>query len=168
MRLAVLVAAVALTGCGYHVGGQGSLLPKDVRTIAVLPWNNATTQYKLPALMSAAISRELISRTRYNVVADPAKADATVSGNVVNIFNNATIYDPVSGRSTGAQMMVQVQVQVVDKNGKVLFTRPNLEFRDRYELAVDSRQYIDESQATLERISRDLARTVVSAILESF
>ena len=168
MRLAVTLAALLLTGCGYRVGSQGSLLPKDVRTIAVLPWGNATTQYKLPAYMSQAISRELISRTRYNVVADPGKADATVSGSVVNIFNSVTIYDPVSGRSTGAQMMVQVQVQVVDKTGKVLFTRPNLEFRDRYELAVESRQYIDESQATLERISRAMARSVVSAILEAF
>jgi hypothetical protein len=168
LRLVVALAALLATGCGYHVGGQGNLLPKDVRTIAVVPWGNGTTQYKLPAYMSQAISREIISRTRYNVVADPGKADATVSGSVVNIFNNATIYDPVSGRSTGAQMIVQVQVQVVDKAGKVLFTRPNLEFRDRYELAVDSRQYIDESQATLERISRDMARTVVSAILESF
>jgi outer membrane lipopolysaccharide assembly protein LptE/RlpB len=168
VRLVVVVAALVATGCGYHVGSQGNLLPQDVRTIAVVPWGNGTTQYKLPAYMSQAISREIISRTRYNVVADPGKADATVSGSVVNIFNSATIYDPVSGRSTGAQMIVQVQVQVVDKSGKVLFTRPNLEFRDRYELAVDSRQYIDESQATLERISRDMARTVVSAILESF
>lgn len=166
--LCSLFAIIALTGCGYHTGGQGNLLPKDLRTIAILPWNNATTQYKLPAYMSEAISREIISRTRYNVVADPAKADATISGSVVNMFNSATIYDPVSGRSTGARIMVQVQVKLVDKNGKVLFVRPNLEFRDRYELAVDTRQYIDESQATLERISRDMARTVVSAILESF
>ncbi|MCU1326825.1 MAG: hypothetical protein JWN34_2195 [Bryobacterales bacterium] len=168
MRLLVLMAALALSGCGYHVGSQGNLLPKDLRTIAVLPWGNGTTQYKLPAYMSEAISREILSRTRYNVVADPAKADATISGGVVNVFNSATIYDPVSGRSTGAQLMVQVQVKLVDKAGKVLFSRPNLEFRDRYEMAVDPRQYIDESQATLERISRDMARTVVSAILESF
>lgn len=166
--LSLLIAALALTSCGYHAGPQGNLLPKDLRTIAVLPWGNATTQYKLPAYMSEAISREIISRTRYNVVADPAKADATIHGSVVNMFSSATVYDPVSGRGTGAQILVQVQVRLVDKEGKVLFNRPNLEFRDRYEIAVDPRQYLDESQSTLDRISRDMARTVVSAILESF
>ena len=168
MKSLALVLAIGLMGCGYHTGGQGSLLPKDLKTIAVLPWNNATTQYKLPSYMAEAISREIISRTRYNVVADPTKADATLTGSVVNTFTNTTIYDPVSGRSTGAQIIVQVQVRLVDKTGKTLFSRPNLEFRDRYELAVDPKKYIDESQATLERISRDTARTVVSAILESF
>ena len=168
MRLLVCLAVFVLTGCGYHVGSQGNLLPKDLRTIAVVPWTNTTSQYKLPSYMAEAISREIISRTRYNVVADPAKADATLSGSIVNTFTNATIYDPVSGRSTGAQIIVQIQVRLVDKTGKVLFSRPNLEFRDRYELAVDPKKYIDESQATLDRLSHDAARTVVSAILESF
>jgi outer membrane lipopolysaccharide assembly protein LptE/RlpB len=166
--LALVLCAASLAGCGYHVGAQGDMLPKDLRTIAILPWGNGTTQYKLSGYMSQAVSREFLSRTRYNVVADPAKADATLSGSIVNTFTSATIYDPASGRGTGAQITVVLQVRLVGKDGKVLFNRPNLEFRDRYELAIDPRQYIDESQATLERISRDVARTVVSSILENF
>ncbi len=165
---ALLALSLLLTSCGYHVGSQGNLLPKDLRTIAVVPWGNATSQYKLSTFMAEAISRELISRTRYNVVSDPNTADATLSGGIANMFTSASVYDPVSGRGTGAQIMVQVQVKLMGKDGKVLFFRPNLEFRDRYEIAVDPRQYIDESQATLERISKDMARTVVSSILESF
>ena len=165
---ALLALSLLLTGCGYHVGSQGNLLPKDLRTIAVVPWGNATSQYKLSTYMAEAISRELISRTRYNVVSDPNTADATLSGAIANMFTSASVYDPVSGRGTGAQIMVQVQVKLLGKDGKVLFFRPNLEFRDRYEIAVDPRQYVDESQATLERISKDMARTVVSSILESF
>ncbi len=169
MRLAlVAMAAFCLAGCGYHVGGQGNLLPKDLKTIAVVPWNNATSQYKLSSYMAEAISREIISRTNYRVVADPAQADATISGGIANMFTSASVYDPVSGRGTGAQVMVQVQVRLVAKDGKVLFFRPNLEFRGRYEIAVDPKQYIDESQSTLDRISKDMARTVVSSILEMF
>lgn len=165
---ALLAVSLMLTSCGYQVGSQGNLLPKDLRTIAVVPWGNATSQYKLSTFMAEAISRELISRTRYSVVSDPKTADATISGSIANMFTSASVYDPVSGRGTGAQIMVQVQIRLIGKDGKVLFFRPNLEFRDRYEIAVDPRQYIDESQATMERISKDMARTVVSAILESF
>ena len=56
----------------------------------------------------------------------------------------------------------------MDKNGKILFQRPNVEFRERYEISVDPKQYFDESQAALLRLSRDVARTVVSSIIENF
>src|SRR5260221_6962460 len=125
MKLSGAVLALTLlTGCGYHVAGNANLLPKDIRTIAVTPWNNASTQYKLSGFVSEAVSREMLSRTRYNVVADPGKADATLSGSIVNIFSNATVSDPATGRGTGAQVIVQVQVRLVAKDGKVLFERP--------------------------------------------
>jgi hypothetical protein len=163
-----LVTALSLGACGYHVGGQANLLPKEIHTIAIPQWGNVSTQYKLAGYLSGSVSRELISRTRYNVVADPAKADATLYGSIANVFSNVTVVDPLTSRGTGAQIVVQIQVRLVAKDGKVLFTRPNLEFRDRYEISLTPGQYLDESQATLERLSRDVARSVVSAILENF
>ena len=43
-----------------------------------------------------------------------------------------------------------------------------MEFRNRYEIGSDQVNYFDESEPALERLSRDVARTVVSAILEAF
>ena len=168
LRLFPILAAALLSACGYHVGGTGDLLPKDIHTIAVTPWNNASTQYKISGYVSEAVSRELIARTRYNVVADPGKADAVLSGSIVNIFSNATVSDPATGRGTGAQVIVQVQARLTAKDGKVLFDRPNIEFRERYEISTDPKQYLDESQAALQRLSQDVARTLISAILENF
>jgi hypothetical protein len=50
----------------------------------------------------------------------------------------------------------------------VLFNRPHLEFRQRYEISVNQVQYFEESEPALERLSRDVARTVVSTVLEAF
>jgi outer membrane lipopolysaccharide assembly protein LptE/RlpB len=160
--------AIVLAGCGYHVGPQGNLLPATIHTIAIPQFGNNTVQYKISSYMSEAVTREFITNTRYAVVADPAQADATLYGSIVNYSSNATISDPSTGRGSGAQLIVQVQIRLVAKDGKVIFTRPNLSFLDRYEISVIPGQYIDESQATLVRVSRDLARTVVSAVLESF
>ena len=168
MRPILLALALLTAGCGYHTTGSANLLPKNIRTIALVPWGNATTQYKLSSYMVEALSRELIARTGYTVIADPAQADATIYGSIVNIFQNATIYDPISGRGTGAQIIAQVQLRMIGKDGKVLFNRPNMEFRDRYEISVDPKQYLDESQATMSRLSKDVARTAVSAILSDF
>lgn len=160
--------ALACAGCGYHVAGKTSLLPSGIQTIAVVPWGNVSMQYKLSDYLAEAVSREMITRTRYKIVADPSQADAVLSGSVVNLFSNATIADPSTTRSTGAQLIVQVSVRLTDKSGKVLFDRPNVEFRERYEISVDPKQYFDESGAALQRLSRDVARTVVSAVLENF
>jgi outer membrane lipopolysaccharide assembly protein LptE/RlpB len=166
----VLFALLTLTlaSCGYHVGPQGSVLPKEIHTIAIPQFKNNTVQYKISSYMSEAISREFTSRTRYAVVADPAQADATLYGIIVNYFSNATVSDPTTGRGTGAQITVQIQIKLVAKDGKVIFQRPNYQYLDRYEIAINPGQYIDESQATFLRLSRDIARDVVSAVLENF
>jgi outer membrane lipopolysaccharide assembly protein LptE/RlpB len=168
-HLAVIAAlALSLTGCGYHVAGTANLLPEDIRTIAVVPFGNVTMQYKLSDYLAESVSRELITRTKYKVIADPAKADAVLSGAVANLFSSAIVSDPVTARSTGVQMVVMVQARLVDKTGKVLFERPNIQFNERYEISVDPKQYFDESGAALQRLSRDVAKTIVSAVIENF
>lgn len=166
-RLALALPALVLAGCGYHVAGTANVLPDEIHTIAVMPWVNVSTQYKLSDYISEAVTRELITRTRYKVIADPAKADAVLSGAVANMFSGATVSDPIKG-ATGAQLVVLLQVKLVDRNGKVLFDRPNIEFRQMYEISVDPRQYFDESQVAAQRLSTDVGRTVVAAILNAF
>jgi hypothetical protein len=171
LRCAFLLASSALLyfSCGYHVAGRADLLPKRINTIAVPAFANVTTRYRLADRLSADITREFISRTRYNIVADPNQADAVLTGAVVNFFGYPTILDPATGRATGVQAIVILQINLVDrKDGAVLFSRPNMEVRERYEISVDPNAYFDESGAAMDRLSRDVARTVVSAILENF
>jgi hypothetical protein len=159
---------VVISGCGYHVGGHANLLPKTIKTVAIPAFGNATAQPKLPVLLTADITREFISRTRYNVVHDASQADAVLTGAVINIYNSPIVYDPVKGL-TGVQISVILQLTLTDRNtGAVLFTRPGAEFRERYEIATDPQQYFDESDTALARLSRDVARSVVTAILENF
>ena len=61
--------------CGYHVSGTADVLPKNVKTIAIPAFGNITTRYKLSDVLSAAVTREFISRTRYQVVTDVNSAD---------------------------------------------------------------------------------------------
>lgn len=166
--LPLLLAAIALTGCGYHVGGQATLLPKDVRTIAVAPWGNVSIQYSLSNYLAAAVSKEFISRTRYRVITDVTKADVVLYGTVANLTKGGTIYDNTVGRTTAGQVTVQVQYRLLDHSGKVLIDKPNVDFHERYEIAVNAGQYFDESESAMQRLSSDVARDIVSAILEQF
>ena len=158
-----------LTSCGYHVGGKADLVPKRIHTIAIPAFGNATNNYKLSERVTTAVAREFLSRSRYRIVADTEQADAVLTGAVVNLLSYSTVFDPATNRASGAQIIVILQVTLTDRsNGAVLFSRPNFEFRERYEISVDAKTYFEESDAALERLSRDVARSVVSAVLEGF
>ncbi len=163
---ACLVLAILLVSCGYHVSGHSDLLPATIRTIAIPAFSNATTRYKLTDRLSEAIAREMIARTNYHIVADPNKADAILRGTVLNYISGATI---VVQNATAVDIHVYLQVSLTERaTGKVLFNRPAMEVRDRYEVSVDPAQYFEESEPALERVSRFVAQQVVTSILSNF
>jgi hypothetical protein len=161
--------AIALAGCGYHVAGHADLVPTTVKTIAIPNFTNVTTRYKLTDWLPEAISREFISRTKYRVVKDANNADAVLRGGVINYISYPTIFDPTTGRASGVQIHVVMQVSLVERaTGKVIFNRPNFEVRERYQISVTPGVYFEESDAALKRVSEQVARQVVTAILENF
>jgi hypothetical protein len=165
----VLFLALISSGCGYHVVGHTNVLPKTIKVIAVPEFGNGTPQYRFPVLITADVTRELISRTKYTVIADPSLADATLIGAVTNVSAYPIIFDPASNRATAVQVIVQMQITLTDRHsGKVLFSRNGYEYRERYEVALDPQQYFDENSTAAQRLSKDVARSVVSAILENF
>ena len=168
---ACLAAVLAtFTACGYHVAGQANLVPKTVHTIAVPPFANATVRYRLSDLLPEDLSRELISRTHYQVVTDPTQADAVLRGSVINYVAYPTLIDQTTGRTSGLQVTVRLDVSLVERStGKVIFSRPSFDVRERYELSITNNpQYFDESSTAVQRLSKDVSRDLISAILENF
>jgi hypothetical protein len=167
LALGLLLAGLA--GCGYQVGGKGDLLPQTLHTIACPAFTNATTKYKLTGLLPQEIGRELTARTRYRVVSDPKTADAVLEGVIVGYYSAPTVYDPATGRSSGVMVSVWLTLTLRERaTKKVLWSRVRMEFRERYEITADQRSYIDESDASLARLSRSAAQQVVSSILEAW
>lgn len=168
-RCLLLAGVFTLTGCGYHIAGHADALPPAVQTIAIPAFGNLTNRYRLSERIPGAVAREFISRTRYRVVGDPKDADAVLTGAVSNYMSFPNVTDPTTGRAFGIQISVIMQLTLTEqKTGKVLFTRPSLEFRQRYEIAADQSAYFEESDVALDRLSRDVARWLVSSVLEAF
>lgn len=168
-RRSLFALTAILPGCGYHVGGKSDLLPKSIQTIAIPAFKNLAARYKFADRLTGAITREFIARTRYQVITDAAQADAVLTGTILSFTSFPTIFDPATGRAAGVQIQANIQLTLVERaTGKILFTRPNYDFRERYEVSVDQAQYFEESDQALDRLSRDVARTVLSSILEAF
>jgi outer membrane lipopolysaccharide assembly protein LptE/RlpB len=163
----LVVLLASLTACGYHVSGHGDLMPKTIKTIAIPAFSNVTTRYKLARTLPTDIGRELLARTKYRVVADPNEADAVLTGTVHNFAAYPTI--SANGRATVVEAIVTLNLTLTNRaTGAVLFNRTGAEFRERYEISIQPEAYFDESGTAMLRLSKAVARSVVSAILEKF
>lgn len=158
-----------LAGCGYRVAGRGDRLPPDIKTIAVPIFVNATNKFHIEQDLAAAVTRELIERTKFRVTHDPGGADAVLKGTVKDVSSGAVTFDLATGRATTLQVQVIADVALVDlRTKKVLFADPNYTFREQYQISQTTAGLFEEEQPALARLSRDLARTLVTEILENF
>ena len=170
-RVPILIAlTLATAACGYHLGGQGDLIPKDVKAIAIPEFSNGSVQYQVASLLTADVVREFHSRTHYTITTHPEQADAVLTGGVVrlDVLGGITT-DPVTNRTTSSQLVLNVQFTLTDrKTGKVIYTRTGYEFRERYEISTNLPTYFDESSPALKRVTQQAAEGIVTSILEAF
>lgn len=155
-------------GCGYHVAGKASRLPQNVHTLAVPTFQNRSQTYRIEAKLTAAVVRELNTRTQYRVVSDPADADAVMRGSVLGTEIAPLTYDSRTGRASAFVITIRMSVTLTAKDGEVLFRNPNYLFRDEYQSSEQVSSFFEEQDPAFDRLSNDFARTLVSNVLEAF
>jgi len=169
MKWLTLIAALALSGCGYHTAGKVSTLPTQIHVLAVPTFVNQTHAYRIEQQLTASVVRELTTRTQYKVVNHTdSDADATLRADVTQTSAAPLTYDSTTGRATSSLVTVTMNVSLTDKKGKVLFSNPNYTFREEYEIAQQASSFFNEESPALERLSQDVARSLVSNVLEGF
>ena len=163
VRKCVVVLCLFLSGCGYRLanknfnGGQG-------RTIAIPTFTNRTTTYRIEQRLTEAVRQEFVRRTRYKVVAGDA-GDLVISGEVLSYVAVPVIFNQ-QGRGSAYSMLVDLKVRVTEtKTGKVLFQNDRFTFRDVFELAQNSADFVPEDTPALERLSRRFASSLVGTVI---
>lgn len=169
-RFGLLIALLLfLSGCGYHEGGRGAMIPPDVKTIAVPLFKNQTPQFKVEQQLTGAVTQELMERTQYRLTQNPAGADAVLHGTVKQIRQGVATFNPQTGSASAIQVEVVVAVEMTDVHSKkVIFSNPDYVFRQQYQVSSNATTLIEEDPAALNRLSQDFARSLVTDILENF
>ena len=165
----VLLAILLFSACGYHTAGKASTLPTEIKVLAVPTFVNHTHSYRVEQLLTSAVIRELTTRTQYKIVNQTTDdADATLRADVTQTVAAPLTYDSQTGRATSSLVTVTMQVSLVDKKGTVLFSNPNYTFREQYEISREVSSFFNEESPALDRLSREMARSLVSNILEGY
>ena len=157
-----------LVSCGYHAGGNSSLLPPDIKVLAVPSFRNQTHTYHVETGLTSAVVQEFNTRTRYRVVQSGTDADAILLGTIISAQVAPVAYDSVSGRAATGLVTIVIKVTLTARDGRVLYSNPNYVFRDQYQISNELASFFEEQGPALERLDRDFSRTLVSNILEAF
>jgi len=165
----------AAAGCGYHVAGTTSALPKNIHTIAVPALENKTTSYRIEQRLTAATIHEFVIKTPYHIVSDPENGDAILRGKVLTVeavpllYSSTTVENPTTSRATTMLVTVKCEVTLEDRaTGKILYHSDNFLFRNEYEISTDVTSFFEEQDPALDRLAKDFATRLVAAITENY
>lgn len=130
--LAVLAVlwAVLLAGCGYAVNQSGQM-PGNVKSIYVNVFENLTSEAGLETMIATSIVSQISRFDAGQVTASIEQADAVVKGSI-----RATASQSIArhGINVAAERLavLYVDVQLVDKDGMVLWQVRNLSDSEPY------------------------------------
>lgn len=174
LAAAAMVISLSAAGCGYALAGRGSFLPDYIRVVGIPQLENRSTLIRGEQVLTEKIRTEFIGRRRYTIRPDAAGADAVLTGAITGIAVQPVGFTEQQLASRYL-FTLTMSVQFTDaRTNEVLWSNDALTFREEYELvtrgnvAIQGETFLDQEASAFERISTDIARTVVTAILEAF
>jgi hypothetical protein len=170
-----LVAAFAISGCGYT---SKSLLPDNIKTIHIQNFTNGIdpareisdrrNSYSYRPGLESEISRAVIDafiKDRHIEVTREEGADITLSGTLVDFRQYPLSYQ---GRDSIEEfrMEIYIDVEVFDNNSKqLLWKEKNFMGQSNYIVAGPNRKTLGEAQRSA---VRDIADRIVERTLEKW
>lgn len=171
--LLALLSVLTASGCGYSLAGRGSFLPADIGSVGIPLLVNRSTFFDVEQVLTEKIRSEFIGRGKYRVLPE-ATGDTVLSGEIVGISVQPVGFTDQQLASR-YQFQLTLKVSFTDmRTAEVLWSNDSLTFREEYELAtrsniaIEGSAFLDQERNAFDRIATDIARTVVTAILEAF
>ena len=172
--VALCACVAAASGCGYALAGRGSFLPATIRTVGIPKLENRSTFFQVEDILTDKIRAEFIGRGKYTVTSEEAGADALLTGEVLAI---SVIPVGINEQQLASRYLftVALKMEFTDAHTQdVIWSNDSLVFRGEYDLqtrgnvAISGETFLDQERSSVDRIATDVARSVVTAILEAF
>lgn len=170
---AVIASGLGLPACGYSLAGRGSFLPASIKIIGVPMFVNNTPIFEVEKRITERVRSEFIGRGKYKVESTANAVDAVLLGEISTITVTPAAFTE-ERQASRYVITVTSKIEFRDvKADKVLWTNPYLQFREDYELSntenvTDPAAFLGQDVNALDRLATELARSIVSAILEAF
>jgi hypothetical protein len=162
--LAVAVAIVGLSGCGYSFHGT---LPRHIRTIAVPMFENRTLQPNVDSIITRAIVQAFATNGRLQVVRR-ADADAVLEGQVMAYSVGPIAFDQTLN-IVQYRLGVTLNLTMRDlRRNTVLFQQAGVSEQADFRVVGAVSTTIDLEETALSTAAGVIARNVVSYVIDRF
>jgi outer membrane lipopolysaccharide assembly protein LptE/RlpB len=170
--IALVLAVLVQSGCGYSLAGRGSFLPEYIKRIGVPLFTNQTPVFELDRQLTERVRGEFIGRGKYTITTESTGADAVLTGVITSVTLAPNALNSAQ-QATRYVLTLTVSAEFKDLHAnKVLWSNPSMQYREEFSLdptnALDPSTFLGQDLTARERIANELARTLVSAILEAF
>jgi hypothetical protein len=169
-----LVSACMVSACGYALAGRGSFLPDYIRVVGIPPFENRSSFSQVEQILTDKVRTEFIGRGKYQVIPETTGSDALLAGEVLAIAVQPVGFNEQQLASRYL-LTWTLKVSFTDaRTNEVLWSNDALTVRGEYELstrgntAIEGASFVDQERSSVDRIASDVARSVVTSILEAF
>ena len=173
LKIALIIAVLLLPCCGYRVRSAVGQLPGGAESIGIPTFRNLTNEPEIEQMLTRALLREFTARTRGRVDSSDSNADLLLLGEVKNV--NAvpvTFGTQNSGEltfSSAFQITVHIGAKLVRRSDSaVVWENEDFVFRERYLMNSDVRDFFDEDNPALERLSRNFAAALAGVVFSYY
>jgi len=175
MKRILHVAALAflISGCGYALAGRTSSLPVHIKRIGIPAFENQSSTSELDRLVTEAVRAEFGSHRQYQIVPEATGVDAVLKGTIKTVRTNNVGFTNVQ-QASRVQIEVLVGAEFKDlRDNKVLWSNQSFRNSTDYDLTSstgtnDLASIFTQDRNALLRISTDLAKSLVTQILDNF
>jgi len=154
-----------LFSCGYHLVGTGGL-PEGITVLAIPTFEKGDNVVVLDQRITEAVRAEIARRTRVKVVSEKEGSNAILLGTISN-YSVFPISYGADGKANKYRVSIVAKVFIKDKDGKEIFKMEGYRFEKEYSRASSENLFLNEENIAFDLLSRDFARDLVGAILES-
>ena len=170
--VALVLALLVHAGCGYSLAGRGSFLPPYIKRIGIPIFTNNTPVFDLDRQLTERVRSEFIGRGKYVITTESTGVDALLTGVITSVTLTPVAFN-TSNQATRYALTLSVSAEFKDmRASKVLWTNPSMQYREEFSLdprtAADTTTFLAQDANARERMALELARALVSAILEAF
>ena len=124
-----------LTACGVRYGFSEGAFPSNIRTMAILPFDNQTATPEVQNELFESMRHELQKRLGVRDAAQE-KADALVRGTIVSYDVDVPVAfsaDPRQAVSARRRLQITIDVEILDQaTGKTLWQKRGLRAEGEY------------------------------------
>lgn len=126
MKKFISLLILTFSGCGYQLQGSGTILPPDVKLIAIPLAENETAEPQLGERLTEALRSRFDRYGAVKVTSSISAADAVLKTRVVDFVTNVRGVQGNTDTAIESDLVMTVDLELKKKNGQILYKNPKM------------------------------------------